>query len=195
MGEFWQAPRRVSSLHAEPCGSRHTWAEVWRLREIQRIALAYPDTSCDIPDRRRKSCLLPVLAGKPGEWCLEITHHTDTLTGHVPLQNVWCSQSGEQWSLESHAPQAFLHCVCSGRWVPMPWLNPWHWTEQPLLLLLVANTYCVSPTGPTGPQDGSCQSFLVWGLLWCASNGERRITWYIRSEESCNLVPGAMPCG
>lgn len=108
-----------------------------------------------------------------GERCLEITQHADTPTGHVPLQNVWCSHSGQQWPLESHAPQVFLHRIRSGRWVPTPWLNPWHRTEQPLLLLLLANTYRVSPTGPTGPQDGSCQFFLVWGSHGSLELGSR----------------------
>lgn len=55
---------------------------------------------------------------------------------------------------------------------------PLPWTERPLLLLLY-QIPIVSPTGPLGPHNGSCQSFRGWRLL---REGERLGT---QDQQSC----------
>lgn len=76
------------------------------------------------------------------------------------------------WSLGTACPSwALWRCARSGHWVDVPTLNHQHWTEQPLPLLLESDAYCVSPTGLTGPCNGSHQSLQGWGLRWLLRTG------------------------
>lgn len=194
MGEFWQAPGRVSSLHAEPCGSRHTWAEVWRLREIQRITLAYPRHKLCHPGQEDKVSL--ARASRKARWTVP-GDHTSHWHPHWPCSTAECVVLPEWRTVVPGitCPSGFL-ALC------LLWALGAHALTQPLALdWATSSTFvggkhllCV-PYWPNWAPGWLLPVLSGLRLLCFSSTGERGMTWSIRSEEPCNIVPGAMPCG